>query len=111
LSRLFTKSETNALVKLRRCRLKLCDFTTVAMAQTIGMKRRKGRPKHTMSALIYQPTECVDAANQNISEEEEEDLHKCLVNLKKEVEEDLKKLLQTNPKKLNIKFYFSYIFL
>ena len=57
------------------CRLKLCDFTTVAMAQPIGMKRRKGRPKSTMPALIRQPTETVDIANQLISEEEEEDEH------------------------------------
>ncbi len=54
------------------CRLKLCDFTTVAMAQPIGMKRRKGRPKNTTTALIRQPSETVDLANQNISEDEEE---------------------------------------
>ena len=43
------------------------------MAQPIVMKRRKGRPKSTMPALIRQPTETVDIANQLISEEEEED--------------------------------------
>ena len=54
------------------CRLKLCDFTTFAMAQPVGMKRRKARPKNTTTALIRQPTETVDLANQNISEDEEE---------------------------------------
>ena len=42
------------------------------MTQPIGMKRRKGRPKNTTSALIHQPCKTVDLANQNISEDEEE---------------------------------------
>ena len=54
------------------CRLKLCDFTTVAMAQPIGMKRRKGLPKNTTTALVRQPTETVNLTNQIISEDEEE---------------------------------------
>ena len=56
------------------CRLKLCDFTTIAMVQPIGMKRRKGRPKNTMPSLIRQPVETVaeEVANQHISDDEEE---------------------------------------
>ena len=54
------------------CRLELCHFSTVAMAQTIGMKRRQGRPKNTFPALRHQPQETVNATNQEITEDEEE---------------------------------------
>ena len=54
------------------CRLELCHFITVAMAQPIGMKRRQGRPKNTFPALRHQPQETVNVTNQEITEDEEE---------------------------------------